>query len=133
MEIRDPVFLAAILQRHGSHVGKAIDCFGTLEDRADFIYFKVFEDRLELEMHRVLVEVASFRFRFTLRLAGAVVELERTVCEVEGGNKRIRAVLGEAYAKTSIGLPFRELSEEEGRWVEVALRTFREHWMKTGA
>lgn len=130
MNIRDPQQLDRILLRHGRPDGHAIDCFGTLDDREDFVYFVVYPDRLQLTLHRVLVEVAAFDFRFVLRRAADGVVVERMVHHVEGANKRIRAALGEAYAKSSLGVPFTELSEDEEAWVAMALKTFQHYWMK---
>lgn len=130
MNIRDPLLLDQILARHGLPEGRQIDCFGTLEDQGDFVYFTIYPDRLRVKLHRVVVGVAAFDFHFVLRHGGNGVVVERIVHEVEGSNKRIRAALGEAYAKTSIGVPFTDLSEDEEAWVSVALRTFRTYWMK---
>ena len=129
MNIRDPLLLDQILARHGLPEGREIDCFGTLDDPSDFVYFKIYSDRLRIQLHRVLSGVAAFDFHFVLRRDEDGVVVERIVHSVEGGNKRIRAALGEAYAKTSIGMPFTDLSEDEEAWVAMALRTFRKYRM----
>jgi hypothetical protein len=129
MNIRDPLLLDQILTRHGQPEGHEIDCFGTLDDPSDFVYFKIYPDRLRIRLHRVLSGVAAFDFHFVLHHDAGGVVVERIVQSIEGGNKRIRAALGEAYAKTSIGVPFTDLSGDEEAWVAMALRTFRKYWM----
>lgn len=66
MDIHDCTLLSAILTRHGQPEGRAINAYGTPEDREDFIYFTVFPDRLQFDLKRILTGVASLRFRFTL-------------------------------------------------------------------
>lgn len=130
MNIRDPHWLGHALARHGRPEGHAIDCFGTLTDPTDFIYFKVYPDRFQMAIRRVLTNVAAFDFHFVLRLEEGEVVIERILHRVEGGNRRIRAALGEAYAKTSIGMPFTDLSDDEEAWVTMALETFEHYWMR---
>jgi hypothetical protein len=83
MDIKDPALLSPILARHGSPQGTSLDCFGTPEDPEDFMYFTVLEDRLHIDIQRVLVEVGSFYFRFTLQQMsaemGAQVVVTRTL------------------------------------------------------
>ncbi|MEZ2295575.1 hypothetical protein [Variovorax sp. RCC_210] len=79
MDIKDPALLSPILARHGSPQGTSLDCFGTPEDPEDFMYFTVLEDRLHIDIQRVLVEVGSFYFRFTLQQVGAQVVVTRTL------------------------------------------------------
>ena len=88
---------------------------------------------LQIALRRVLVEVGAFNFLFVLRPDGRQASIERIVRGVEGANRRIRAALGEPYAKTSIGVPLRDLSEEEEEWVEDALKTFFHYWMREPA
>lgn len=133
MNIRDAALIARILARHGRPEGHAIDCHGTLVDREDFIHFTVYPARLQIAMHRILVNVAAFDFHFVLHPDGERVVVERIVRHVEGANRRIRAALGEAYAKTSIGVPFEDLSEDEEAWIAIALKTFCRFWMQEPA
>lgn len=133
MDIRNASLLERLLARHGTPEGKAIDCFGTLDDPSDFVYFTVFPDRLRIAMRRILADVGSFQFHFVLRLREGRVAVERILHKVEGSNRRIRGALGEAYAKTSIGVPFGDLSEDEEQWVAIALKTFHRYWMKEPA
>jgi hypothetical protein len=133
MNIKDPALLSSILLRHGSTQGTSLDCFGTPEDPEDFMYFTVLEDRLHIDIHRVLVEVGSFYFRFTLQSAGPQLVVTRTLSNVEGTNKRIRAELGDDYAKDKIDVPFPTLSRDEEEWVATALETFVSDWMRPTA
>lgn len=133
MDIRDPANLARILARHGSAAGTSLDCFGTPEDPEDFMYFPVLEDRLHIDIQRVLVEVGSFHFRFTLQRQSAQVVVTRTPSNVEGTHKRIRAELGDDHAKDRIGVPFQTLSDDEEEWVATALQTFAADWMRPAA
>ena len=134
MDIKDPALLSPILARHGSPQGTSLDCFGMPENPEDFMYFTVLEDRLHIDIQRVLVEVGSFYFRFTLRQVGAQmgtqVVVTRTLSNVEGTNKRIRAELGDDYTKDKVDVPFQTLSEDEEEWVATALETFTADWMR---
>lgn len=133
MDIRNTQLLERVLARYGRPEGHVIECHGTLTDRYDFVQFAVYPDRLQIALRRVLVEVGAFHFLFMLRPDGRQASIERIVRDVEGANRRIRAALGEPYAKTSIGVPFRDLSEEEEEWVEDALKTFFHYWMREPA
>lgn len=130
MDIHDHTLLSAILKRHGQPEGHALDCFGTPEDREDFIYFTVFPDRLQFDLQRILVDVASLRFRFTLHARDGAVRIERTLLDAEGANRRIRGALGDHYTKDKIGTPFDDVSEDEREWVASALRAFHTYFMK---
>lgn len=129
-DIRDAQWLGDVLRCHGQPDGQQFDCFGTDYSPEDFVYFTVHPDHLSIKLHRILPEVAGFNFQFLLRLTADGVVIERVLTSVEGGNKRIRRALGEAYAKTSIGIPFSDLSEEEEEWIEIALAAFQMGWMR---
>lgn len=130
MDIRDPHALAAVLQRQGTDTGHRIDCFGTEHDPGDFVYFTVYPDRLAIELHRVMVDVGSFYFLFTLQAREGAVHITRRLTEVQGRNRTIRHVLGEPYAKSSIGIDHDTLTEDEEAWVAEALRALHKGWMK---
>lgn len=130
MDIHDCTLLSAILMRHGQPEGRAINAYGTPEDREDFIYFTVFPDRLQFDLKRILTGVASLRFRFTLYAREGAVRIERTLLDAEGANRRIRGALGDHYTKDKIGVPFDDVSEDEREWVASALRAFHAYFMK---
>lgn len=128
MLINNPQWLQQVLMLHGQPEGKALECFGTSYAPDDFVYFTVFPDHLCIQLHRILPGVASFYFRFLLRVEADRVAVQRILDNVEGSNKKIRRELGEQYAKTSIGVPFADLDEDEEDWVEIALAAFQKCW-----
>ncbi|MDR2188681.1 MAG: hypothetical protein LBE62_11650 [Azonexus sp.] len=128
--IRDPQWLCAALSRHGQPEGNEINLYDCSFSGDDF-YFKVYPDWISIEVKIIYTELAVFWFAFSLRLNADEVSIERVLTSVdEGSNKKIRKVLGEAYAKTSIGIPFTDLSEDEEELLALALDEFDRYLMR---
>jgi hypothetical protein len=122
-------WLRQALSLRGRPEGQELNAFGSAYSPEDFIFFVVYPDFLRIQLKRIWPGLASFTFHFFLRIDGEKVTIERVLHDVEGSNKRIRKVLGEPYAKTSIGIPFTDLTLDEQEWVRIALQEFHRGWM----